>query len=334
MEEKMEEVIKQYPVQLNGKRRIRGAILLETKEGLFSLSNYKDSLKKLQFQEQVKQKLVEEGYSYVDKGVLNVNGELLTKDNRGNYWLLKRWFKGRECNLLDEEEILLATIHLAKLHNLMQIADISSETGAESENKSKNITEVMNRHVREMKRVYNYIRNKKQRNEMELCILKLFPEFYEQASRVQEYFTKNDYVKLQQKCIEEKRIYHGNYNYHNVLFQEQQIITTNFEGVGLGVQIVDLYDFLRKIMEKNNWNSKQGIKILDAYQQIRPLETAESQFLYLLLIFPEKFWKQINFYYNGKKSWMSIKNYDKLLKIQLQEESRRNFLSEAKGLLF
>lgn len=60
----------------------------------------------------------------------------------------------------------------------------------------------------------------------------------------------------------------------------------------------------------------------------------EAEFLYLLLLFPEKFWKQINFYYNGKKSWMSMKNYDKLLKIESQEERREKFLSEAKGLLF
>ena len=36
MEEKIEDVVKQYPVQLIGKRRIRGAILLETKEAVYT----------------------------------------------------------------------------------------------------------------------------------------------------------------------------------------------------------------------------------------------------------------------------------------------------------
>ena len=348
MEEKIEEIMKQYPVRLVAKRRIRGAILLETKEGLFSLQQYQDSIKKLEFQEQVKQIIEESGYSYIDTGIPNETGELLTKDGRGNRWLLKKWFRARECNLYDENDIEPAVRHLAKLHNIMQVPSYP-ESGemmplpkTEKEvpgtekvmPESKSVTQAMERHIREMKRVYNYIRNKKQRNEMELCILQLFPEFYEQAGSVQEYFSKIDCDSLWQNCIHQGRVYHGNYNYHNVLFQEKQIVTTNFEGAGLGIQITDLYDFLRKIMEKNNWDTKQGIKILDSYCQVRMMQKEEAAFLYLLFLFPEKFWKQINFYYNGKKSWMSVKNYDKLLKIKEQEQKRRKFLTEAKGLLF
>ena len=331
MEEKIEEVIKQYPIHVIGKRRIRGAILLETREGLFTLTNYKENLKKLQFQEQIKQILIDCGYNYVDKGVLNENGELLSRDGRGNRWLLKHWFQGRECNLCDEREIILATRHLAGLHNAMQLPP---EIREEFMEERPCVTETMERHIREMKRVYNYIRNKRKRNEMELCILTLFPEFYQQASCVRDYFTQLDCLALQECCIRQGRAYHGNYSYHNVLFQEKQIVVTNFEGADLGIQVIDLYDFLRKIMEKNDWNVRQGIRILEEYRQVRSMEQAEAEFLYLLLLFPEKFWKQINFYYNGKKAWMSMKNYDKLLKIQSQEERRKKFLTEAKALLF
>ena len=37
MEDKTEEIVKQYPIHVNGKRRIRGAILFEAKEGIFTL---------------------------------------------------------------------------------------------------------------------------------------------------------------------------------------------------------------------------------------------------------------------------------------------------------
>ena len=40
----------------------------------------------------------------------------------------------------------------------------------------------------------------------------------------------------------------------------------------------------------------------------------------------EKYWKQCNFYYNGKKSWMSSKSYEKLLRMRGQEENRMRFL--------
>ena len=335
MEEKIEEVVKQYPVQLIGKRRIRGAILLEAKEGLFTLVHYKEGDRKLAFQERVKQELIRQGYPLVDEGIPNNSQELLTKDSMGNRWLLKRWYIGRECNIREGADIVQATGHLAKLHTLMRCPERGSEELWEDEAVSEKDLEILlERHMREMKRVYNYIRGKKKRNEMEICILNLFQKFYDQAGFANMYISEIDYHSLFAQCIRERRVYHGSYNYHNIIFQENQVITTNFDRADMGIQIVDLYDFMRKIMEKNGWDTSQGVQILDTYQKIRPLEKREAKLLYVLLLFPEKFWKQINFYYNGRKSWMSVKNYDKLLKIESQEEKRRNFLMEAKRLLF
>jgi CotS family spore coat protein len=333
MEEKIEEIIKQYPVQITGKKRIRGAILLEAKEGLFTLVQYKDSTRRLAFQEQVKHVLEEAGYPYVDAVVPNENGELLTRDSIGNRWLLKRWYTGRECNLRDEKDVCQATAHLAKLHKIMFYPKQEEDEMA-GEFQDNNLDVLLERHMREMKRVYNYIRSKKKRNEMEICILNLFQKFYDQAGFAHMYISEINYDDLKKQCIEQRRVCHGSYNYHNIIFDEQHIVTTNFEKADIGIQIVDLYDFLRKIMEKNGWNTREGIHILDTYQKERPLMKQEAKLLYVLILFPEKFWKQINFYYNGKKSWMSVKNYDKLLKIESQEELRRNFLREAKGLLF
>lgn len=335
MEEKIEEVVKQYPIQLIGKRRIRGAILLEAKEGLFTLVRYKESARKLAFQELVKQELIRQGYPFVDEGIPNNSQELLTKDSMGNRWLLKRWYIGRECNLREENDIYQATKHLANLHTMMHCPENGTDEIWEEEiTAEKDLEVLLVRHMREMKRVYNYVRSKKKRNEMEICILNLFQKFYDQAGFANMYISEIDYQSLLCQCMKEKRVYHGSYNYHNIIFQEKQIITTNFDKADTGIQIVDLYDFLRKIMEKNGWDTRQGVEILDTYQKVRPLEKREAKLLYVLLLFPEKFWKQINFYYNGKKSWMSVKNYDKLLKIENQEEARRNFLKEAKGLLF
>lgn len=345
MDDKIDEVIKKYPVKVTAKRRIRGAILLEAKEGTYTLVNYRDSARKLLFQEKVKSNLIEKGYLYVDQGIPNENGEYLTKDPMGNRWLMKRWYVGRECNLRDDREILRATKHMAQLHQLMRLeesVDLAKEQEAELlaaqveefVPEAEDFVHLSQRHMREMKRVYNYIRSKRRKNEIELSILNMFSRFYDQAGAAGEHLKEMHYEELLQACRNEQRVIHGSYNYHNILFLDREIATTNFEKAQIGIQITDLYDFLRKIMEKNNWNLSCGLAMIDAYEQVRPLEKQEARLLYVLLLFPEKFWKQINFYYNGKKSWMSLKNYDKLLKLEKQETDRRNFLNEAKSLLF
>lgn len=355
MEGKIDDVLKQYPIQFTGKRRIRGAILLETEMGFYTLVQYRDSLKRLSFQQQVKGVLEEKGYRYTDLGIANIHEELLTRDNTGSRWLLKRWFAGRECNLYDRGDIAQATRHLARLHNLLELPEVTAGGGqgqgweaAEMEAAScaepaaepvavsvgNSLSDVLERHSREMKRVYNYIRSKRKKNEMEICILNQFKKYYEQAREAEGCLKEIGIEELQEQCVRQRKVCHGSYNYHNILFGEKELVTTNFENASVGIQVMDLYDFLRKIMEKNSWNTRQGMQILDTYRQGRDIEGREAKLLYVLLLFPEKFWKQMNFYYNGKKSWMSVKNYNKLLHIEAQEEERRNFLREAKRVLF
>lgn len=347
MEDRTEEVVKQYPIHINGKRRIRGAILFEAKEGVFTLVNCKESEKRLAFTEKIKQDLIEKGMTAVDDAIKNGKEEYLTKDKLGNAWMLKRWYLGRECNLRDVRDNQAAVQHLAKLHRqlVLPMADVEAAgilddtlndilTAFRGLGEKKEISDTLCRHMREMKRVYNYIRTKKQRNEMEICILNLFPQYYEQAGEAIAMLENEKYQELQHRYIDEGRIYHGSYSYHNILFTEPAIAVVNFEKAEYGLQIMDFYNFLRKIMEKNGWDVRLGMNLIEEYQKVRPLESEESRVLYLLFLFPEKFWKQIDFYYNGKKSWMSLKNFDKLLKIESQEKERRNFLREAKGLLF
>ena len=86
-------------------------------------------------------------------------------------------------------------------------------------------------------------------------------------------------------------------------------------------------------MEKNAWKQELGENIIREYIGQREMEPAEKTLLYAMLLYPEKYWKLVNFYYNSRKSWMTARNLDKLLKIRSQEEQRNEFLEKARELL-
>ena len=98
-----------------------------------------------------------------------------------------------------------------------------------------------------------------------------------------------------------------------------------------GVQVTDLYHFLRKVMEKHEWNSALGQSVLDVYQKYLPLSETERKCLHYLFLYPEKYWKQINFYYNANKAWIPEKNIEKLKKLEEQEKNRWKFLHQLQG---
>jgi hypothetical protein len=114
---------------------------------------------------------------------------------------------------------------------------------------------------------------------------------------------------------------------------QNYISTTNFEKSYIGLQICDLYQFVRKVMEKNDWDILYGSNIIEAYDRIKPISKAELNVLYLLLLYPEKFWKITNFYYNGKKSWVSGRNTQKLNIIGEQNAKKEMFLNKLESIL-
>lgn len=364
MEDKFEEILAQYPLQIRSKKRVRGAILLETERGLCLLRSYNGHRSHLETEEQIKQHLINQGYPYVDQAVKNERDEYLTRDGAGNLWIMRKWYSGRECDIRETGEVRQASVHLAKLHQMLvqplakqaerqvlEAAEFEASVQDPENNENTCVQEKENeiyerpqsridkpyfeKRNRELKRVHTYIRKKRRKNEMELALLNAFGYYYEQGCEAERMDAEEQLFQgLYQQAAGQELFVHGSYNYHNLLIQGKRIATTNFENSKVGIQILDLYGFLRKVMEKNGWKSTMGMDILNAYQEQRPLSKQERRLLYTLLLYPEKYWKQCNFYYNGKKSWTSGKNLDKLQRLQAQEGDRRQFLENIKGVLF
>ena len=332
MDDKLDEVIKKYPVIVKSRRRIRGAVLLDTDKGIYMAKMYTASRKRLLFEEEVKAALISAGYVNVDYAVKNIDGELLTDDGSGNKWLVKKWYNGVECDIKDVKKIMLASSNMAVIHKLMVIGREDDIQPPVKTNKL-DIEALFLRHNKEIKKVHGYIREKRQKNEMEICLLNSYKNFSRQGIMAEEFLKESGYSSLCNEAVSQGRVLHGSYNYHNIILSGEQVITTNFEKSDIGLQVIDLYDFIRKVMEKNSWNMDIGINAIEAYRKERELGTEERKVLYALLLYPEKYWKLVNFYYNGKKSWMSAKNFEKLKRICSKEEERHKFLKEVKRLL-
>ena len=61
-----------------------------------------------------------------------------------------------------------------------------------------------------------------------------------------------------------------------------------------------------------------------------PMSRNDRSCLYFLFLYPEKYWKQLNYYYNANKAWIPEKNVEKLKTLESQKEARRRFLSRIK----
>jgi len=326
LDDKIREVVEQYDVKVYDSRRGRGAFICETDHGLKLVKEYHLSPNRLNFESMVKYIIKDRGYIAVDQFLANKKGELLTKNKIEKTYVMKDWFEGHECDTRNMSDVILTAHNLAALHKVMK--NIRLDGSYTKSYCCENTETVFAKHNRELKAIKNYIKNKRQKNEFEARYMTCYSSLYKQAEAALEMLKKSPYKDLFEEAIAAKTMCHGDYNQHHVLIQKNQIATTSFDHLNINIQISDLYLFMRKIMEKNDWNISLGKNIIDAYNEIKEITKAEMEYLYILLLYPEKFWKIANHYYNTRKSWTSGRNIEKLNDFIKQKDARENFLAE------
>lgn len=340
MDEKIKEILDKYPFHVITSYRGRGAIICETGEGLRLVREYTLSPTRLVFESLVKYTVRDRGYMNVDQIVVNQDGELITKNKYDRGYVVKEWYEGRECDMKSREDLIALTINLAKLHRQLRQVPLSPDMARSYS--YGGMKTVLERHCREMKSIRNYMRSRKQKKPFESMYLDCYEEFAGQAMEAAGALADPVFEELLARAQQERMLCHGDYNHHNVILMKGHtaypapgcfgghlpvMATVNFDKMNINIQVNDLYLFLRKVMEKNHWDVELGMAIVDAYDRELPLTADEKKYLYILMLFPEKFWKIANHYYNTRKSWTSARNQEKLEAFINIRGLRRNFLA-------
>ena len=293
MEDRRELIEKKYGFQVKNQYRARGAILFDTKDGPLLLREKMKLTGHFEWENEVKDHLRKNGMTLLDFAVKNVDGEYLTEAEDGTKYVLYRWFFGEECDCKNVTTIRLMAENLGQLHSSLQ------NFYEEPVLLQQPLLSRYDKHNREMKHVYGYMRGKKKKTEFERYAMQCFPNFYERAMQVRSQLSENLYYK--EHSGQTKDVCHGEYNYHNLLLTKSGLATTNFEHAAPGVQLLDMAYFMRKVMEKNKWQVEKGVVLWNGY-----CEGAGC----------------------SKKTWISNKNMEKLKAVCEQEESKDKFLQQ------
>ncbi|MGN0339484.1 MAG: hypothetical protein ACI4D0_03210 [Lachnospira sp.] len=344
MNEKSLEVLNQYDVKIMGCVRGRGGILVSTDKGEKLLLECSKQDKYYLREDCITRAVKENGFENVDTYVRNSDNEIISAlPDEGRKYVLKDMYPGSECNVKNLRDIKASVSTMAKLHIALNAASSSlciNDSGVRLSRGS--IKDTVIRHTRELKMAENYLKNKKRRTEYELTIYKQLGKFYSEARTAVDMLQNSEVEARLEKALDSNELIHGNFNYHNVIICDKpergnysagsntsgvMAAVTNMEKCRIDCQIWDLYQFMRKILEKYNWDIDLAFKMLDEYDKVKPVEDGELKVLSVLFTFPEKFWKITNYYYNMNKAWVPPKSIEKLESCIAQNGRRLDFLA-------
>ena len=318
-------ILSQYEIEVNEVVKGRGSYICDTNQGMKVLLPFNGSKEKGEFLKQYLLLLKENGF-VVEQVLQNKNQEAITEEEgTGCCFLLKDYISGEELNTGQFADMEAAVMLLARYHNISRNIQIPV-----SEKMKENLGDVVDsrqRHFRELVKVKNYIKNRKKKNEFEQIYMQNFAPMLAIAEASMLELTKCE--KANPVCD----ICHGDFNQHNVVCNDKVWYMVNFEKYSYSWSVMDLSNFLRKMLEKSNWNITLGMHLIEAYDRYCPLAKEELRQLYGLLLFPEKFWKVTNHYMNSRKAWISLRDIEKLKKVIEQEEERLNFMQNLFSIL-
>lgn len=313
-------VLEQYDLTVKETWRGRGSYICVTDRGKKILQEYRGSEARARCQMTLLQQMREHGYENVDLPVQNQEGCIVTKDRDGVGYILKDYMDGRECDVGNRDELLEAAANLARIHVLMKMLP------AEEINQTETFAQTAKRHNREMKKVRSFIRAKKSKTDFELYVLQYFSMFYEKGIRVQEALADAAFTDMTEMAVRNGCWRHGEYTQHNVLFTRNGTATVNFEHCAPDLPLEDVAHFMRKIMEKYDWDETMGQQLLTQYARICPLDAQARRYLGWRLSYPEKFWKLLNRYYSLSKAWISERSSARLVRLVVQETKKEAFV--------
>ena len=301
----------QYELTADRSARTRGALLCYTAQGLLILREFHGSEKKLEKQQELLMKLQENGIN-TDYFLRNNQESLVSKDKTEQRFTFQHWYEGKECDTKSREDILKSVRTLARLHILMKMEPVEELQGKISQGGNISGT------IRSFVRYANLYGTKEHPMYLRKIYLASVEQFLERAQYAVKLLDETDYDDLRERAWREGQVCHGEYNQHNVLMLKGDHLgtaVTNFGHWSFDIQVADLYRFMRKILEKYNWNLELAGEMLREYHKIRPISAEEWKNLRVRFTYPEKYWKLANYYYTHRKTWISVKNNRKTNKI-------------------
>lgn len=325
MNEKSLTILEQYDIEVKGTYRIKGTYGCDTISDRLILQEYNNSEEKMQNLDCMYQCLLKKNIA-TDYAIKNKEGNFVSISVDRNSYILKKWYIYKECDITNKENVISAARTLATFHNATSNT-VNIWGDLKGFHPGENFLNVFKRHNQEIIKIRNYIKKRKNKTVFELVLQNEMDYFYLQGIEALEQLQGKKYITYYENALKNKSICHGNYTHHNLILGEEDVAIINFRKVCFDLQLRDFYDFLRKVMEKNNWDLELAEKVITTYSEIRELTETDLAILKAMFSYPEKFWKIVNYYFNTNKAWTSEKNEEKLKQFQNQEQKRWAFIA-------
>lgn len=327
MHELEKELQENYDIKINSISNFRDMFIANTDSGkrLIKMTSLKPD--RINFIAEVKEHLYKNGFCNTDRNIFTNSGNSCITYNEQTIYM-SNFIEGRESNLDHREESIKCARLLAKMHKASN-GYVNSENSSPRSELGR-LPGCYRKRLDEIKKLKKTAQKGKMKFDNMMC--KYVDYFYDLGERALNILDTSDYYDLVEEAEKSKNISHHDFNHHNIYVQNDEMYLINFEYCCYDLKVYDLVNLLRRKMRKCQWDIDEAAIIINEYSKIESLCESELDLMKVMLMFPQKFWRVINKYYNSRKSW-SEQNYISRLDEVIDEiQYHKDFLEKFSAL--
>ncbi|GAA0116807.1 CotS family spore coat protein [Clostridium senegalense] len=325
------EIERQFDLKIESIKPSKGVYCLKTDSGTRCLKKINYGTQKLLFVYGAKEHLYKNGFHNIDRYYLNKDENPYALVNEDIY-TLSQWIDGRECDFKNDEDLIIASKSLARLHN--------ASKGYEPPENSKLKTDLgrwphlMEKRIKSFDRMREMVRRKKtHKRDFDMNYIKNVDYYKQLGKEALAVLNSSNYFEICKKAEEEKSFCHHDYTYHNIIIDDKNNVNViDFDYCKREVRAYDIANFLMKVLKRREWDLNIAKLIIDSYNSESKIKEEEYKVIYAFLLFPQRFWRLSNRYYYNEVNWIQSTFNKKIEELIEEQDKFKKFIEEFKEL--
>ena len=252
--------------------------------------------------------IINDSLKYIKKKYSNVITFNQFKDNKpykiwnDDKYVIMDAIDGRECSYYNPVEIQSCAKNIALMHN----ASLGLREYLEEKYK-KNMIDIslidkFETAYKETAEIKKRVESYKYKNEFDETFIKYADKYLDEIKESGENIKNSSYEELRNNN-NIVTLCHNDLAYHNFLINDDKISIIDFDYMTIDIRVMDIADFLLKLIKNAAFDVNKMISGLQAYEKVNKILPEEKQILKILLKFPRDFYSIVTDYYYKNKDW-------------------------------
>ena len=301
MEEIYEKIMREgYGLQLRHGTRTRTGLVCRTDKGLCELKKPRGSTDSLRLAFDVKKRLRENGFANISRCYPTLEGEPFYRQD-GTLYILEDVLPQGTLAEDSAQTFLQGAETLGEMHAAAK--GLASEAAHWEKNR---LPQLYAKRRSELAKVRRRNDKRGSYDAIDLLLLQYYEPYMERAAEAEELLCRGGYAEAIARTAQEGGFCHNAYK-GEALRQETdgRIFVGNFDKCSAELPLADLAAYIRRYFKKTEGTAAGISAMLERYGRHCPLSERDMILLQGMLLYPEKFLRLINEYYNRRRTCVS-----------------------------